>query len=153
MSQKINRKNSIDFIAAMNTVEPSVRMTEAISDKTIKMRSVHSSCPGFLCCVRSHDTGPKVGTQKQLAVLARIDMGSSILPIEKYLLEKMNVVSISNPSIINLYTNVKIFTNGKLLGITSQNPFIFVKELRDLRRKNLIYRHTSISVDQEELDI
>ena len=60
------------------------------------MRRFHSSMIGYVCCVQSADTGEKVGMQKQMAISAKISLGSSSGVLKEIILNDSNLIKLDN---------------------------------------------------------
>lgn len=148
-SQQLHRKNQINVISALRNVNTANTSSAKQSSRANEMRRFHSSMIGYICCVQSADTGEKVGMQKQMAISAKICLGSSSEILKDIILEDNNLIKL-NDKLTNLeiYNKklTKVFVNGDWLGCTI-NYLEFMNKYRNKRRKNEIHYLTTIVFD------
>ena len=148
-SQQLHRKNQINVISALRNINTANTSSAKQSSRANEMRRFHSSMIGYVCCVQSADTGEKVGMQKQMAISAKICLGSSSKILKDIILEDSALIKLDN-KLTNLEIHskklTKVFVNGDWLGCCS-NYLDFMTRYRNKRRKNQIHYLTTITFD------
>ncbi len=148
-SQQLHRKNQINVISALRNINTTNTSSAKQSARANEMRRFHSSMIGYVCCIQSADTGEKVGMQKQMAISAKISLGSSSDALKDIIKDDPDLMLLTN-SLTNLeiYTKklTKVFVNGDWLGCTNDCK-LFCKKYRNMRRNNKIHYLTTISFD------
>lgn len=148
-SQQLHRKNQINVISALRNINTTNTSSAKQSSRANEMRRFHSSMIGYVCCVQSADTGEKVGMQKQMAISAKISLGSSSDVLKEIILNDENLIKLNNElTNLEIYTKklTKVFVNGDWLGCCL-NFATFSKHYRIMRRENKIHYLTTISFD------
>lgn len=154
-SQQLHRKNPINVISALRNINTTNTSSAKQSARANEMRRVHSSTIGYVCCIQSADTGEKVGMQKQMAISARISLGSSSEILKDILLKDNDLIKLT-PELTNadIYNKklTKVFVNGYWLGCCS-NYAEFASKYRIMRRTWKIHYMTSINMDVRTNDL
>jgi DNA-directed RNA polymerase beta subunit len=148
-SQQLHRKNQINVISALRNINTANTSSAKQSSRANEMRRFHSSMIGYVCCVQSADTGEKVGMQKQMAISAKVCLGSSSEILKDIILEDPNLIKLDHKlTNLEIYTKklTKIFINGDWLGCCT-NYLEFMTKYRNKRRKNEIHYLTTIAFD------
>lgn len=145
-SSKMNdRRNPQATVALMRLINTPGGGNSKRTKRAEDLRSVHGSQLGYICIVRTAETGEHVGMQKEMAYSASITASS-----DPYIVEDIvsAMVHDNNTDLIEVerggYSSVLI--NGKPVGYV-ENPFIFADNLRQLRRSGKINYKVSISVN------
>lgn len=148
-SQQLHRKNQINVISALRNINTTNTSSAKQSSRANEMRRFHSSMIGYVCCVQSADTGEKVGMQKQMAISAKICLGTSSQILKDIILNDSELIKLNN-SLTNLeiYNKklTKVFVNGDWIGCCV-NLLEFSNKYKTKRRKNEIHYLTTISFD------
>lgn len=145
-SQQLHRKNQINVISALRNINTANTSSAKQSSRANEMRRFHSSMIGYVCCVQSADTGEKVGMQKQMAISAKVCLGSSSEVLKDIILEDSDLIKLDNKlTNLEIYTRklTKVFVNGDWLGCTD-NYLSFMKKYKNKRRNNEIHYLTTI---------
>jgi DNA-directed RNA polymerase beta subunit len=148
-SQQLHRKNQINVISALRNINTTNTSSAKQSARANEMRRFHSSMIGYVCCVQSADTGEKVGMQKQMAISAKISLGSSSDVLKKIVLDDPNLIKLDNNlTNLEIYNKklTKVFVNGDWLGC-SNDYLTFTNSYRHKRRTNKIHYLTTITFD------
>jgi DNA-directed RNA polymerase beta subunit len=148
-SQQLHRKNQINVISALRNINTANTSSAKQSSRANEMRRFHSSMIGYVCCVQSADTGEKVGMQKQMAISAKVCLGSSSEILKDIIIEDPNLIKLDNKlTNLEIYTKklTKVFVNGDWLGCCN-NYLEFMTKYRNKRRKNEIHYLTTITFD------
>jgi len=148
-SQQLHRKNQINVISALRNINTTNTSSAKQSSRANEMRRFHSSMIGYVCCVQSADTGEKVGMQKQMAISAKISLGSSSDVLKDIVLNDKNLIKLNNQlSNLEIYTKklTKVFVNGDWLGCCLDFDE-FSTKYRNMRRENKIHYLTTIVFD------
>ena len=112
--------------------------------KTFGPRKLHNSQWGFVCPTESPDGG-NVGIINHLSIIAKVTTNISESGILECL-KDINLLFISDIIIDNLYSYVKVFLNGRIIGLYD-NPGFLYKYLKLLKLNSIININTSISWD------
>lgn len=148
-SLQLHRKNQINVISALRNINTTNTSSAKQSSRANEMRRFHSSMIGYVCCVQSADTGEKVGMQKQMAISAKISLGSSSDVLKEIILNDPELIKLNNQlSNLEIYSKklTKVFVNGDWIGCCI-NFATFSKNYRNMRRTNTIHYLTTISFD------
>jgi DNA-directed RNA polymerase beta subunit len=148
-SQQLHRKNQINVISALRNINTNNTSSAKQSARANEMRRFHSSMIGYVCCVQSADTGEKVGMQKQMAISAKISLGSSSDILKEIVLSDKDIILLDRKlTNLEIYTKklTKVFVNGDWLGCCLDFAS-FSKKYREMRRNNKIHYLTTISFD------
>lgn len=148
-SQQLHRKNQINVISALRNINTANTSSAKQSSRANEMRRFHSSMIGYICCVQSADTGEKVGMQKQMAISAKICLGSSSEVLKDIILDDPELIILDNKlTNLEIYNKklTKIFVNGNWIGCCN-NYLNFMTKYRMKRRKNEIHYLTTITFD------
>lgn len=148
-SQQLHRKNQINVISALRNINTTNTSSAKQSSRANEMRRFHSSMIGYVCCVQSADTGEKVGMQKQMAISAKISLGSSSDVLKDIVKNDEKLIKLDNHlTNLEIYTKklTKVFVNGDWVGCCLDfNEFS--TRYRNMRRENKIHYLTTISFD------
>ncbi len=145
-SQQLHRKNQINVISALRNINTANTSSAKQSSRANEMRRFHSSMIGYVCCVQSADTGEKVGMQKQMAISAKVCLGSSSEVLKDIILEDSELIKLDNKlTNLEIYNKklTKVFVNGDWLGCTN-NYLEFMNKYKLKRRNNEIHYLTTI---------
>ena len=112
--------------------------------KLAKPRQLHNTHWGMVCPAETPE-GQACGLVKNLALMAYISVGSADSAILEFL-EEYSTENLEEISPTSVCEATKIFVNGSWVGIT-RNPDDTVKNLRDLRRQNVISSEAAIVRD------
>lgn len=148
-SQQLHRKNQINVISALRNINTTNTSSAKQSERANEMRRVHSSTIGYVCVIQSADTGEKVGMQKQMAISARISLGSSSEILKEIVYSDENLIKLDDKlSNLEIYAKklTKVFVNGDWVGCCN-NYREFAKNYRNMRRNNTIHYMTTINMD------
>ena len=110
--------------------------------KAIGPRKLHNSQWGFICPTESPDGG-NTGIINHLTIISDITSNKSEKNILTALLD-LNLELIENIVNIDLINTVKVFINGKWVGL-HREPQILLKILKLMKINGIIHIHTSIS--------
>lgn len=144
LSQMLNRLNHLHSLSSLR------KIINPVSDtyKQTGPRHLHVSQWGTTCPLETPE-GAKTGIVKNMAMLENISIGlnSQIYIIQDYLEGKIETLENINP--IRLHTKYRIFLNGNMMGIeTDEWPIRLIhNELRNLRFNGDIDKTVSF-VDQ-----
>ena len=142
--QLLNRLTSIGAVSQL-------RRINTLGDMImIGQRKLHGSQFGIICPVETPDGG-NIGIKKHMSSMCHITFGINPEPIIK-LCHEIGVVPLSNITPKLVINKVKVFVNGKWIGMIEE-PQDFVNILRLYRRNGLINVFTSISFVIEDLEI
>jgi DNA-directed RNA polymerase beta subunit len=154
-SQQLHRKNQINVISALRNINTANTSSAKQSSRANEMRRFHSSMIGYICCVQSADTGEKVGMQKQMAISAKVCLGSSSEILKDILLEDSDLIKLDYKlTNLEIYTKklTKIFINGNWLGCCI-NYLDFMNRYKNKRRSNEIHYLTTITFDVQSNEL
>lgn len=154
-SQQLHRKNQINVISALRNINTANTSSAKQSSRANEMRRFHSSMIGYICCVQSADTGEKVGMQKQMAISAKVCLGSSSEILKDILLEDPDLIKLDYKlTNLEIYTKklTKIFINGNWLGCCI-NYLDFMNRYKNKRRRNEIHYLTTITLDVQSNEL
>eukprot|EP01095_Lingulamoeba_sp_RSL-Kostka_P010576 TRINITY_DN3844_c1_g1_i1.p1 TRINITY_DN3844_c1_g1~~TRINITY_DN3844_c1_g1_i1.p1 ORF type:complete len:1167 (-),score=408.30 TRINITY_DN3844_c1_g1_i1:82-3582(-) len=116
--------------------------------KLARPRQLHNTQWGIICPAETPE-GAACGLVKNLALMAKISVGTSANPIINYLSEINYYTDFHDVRATDISRAAKVFVNGAWVGIHS-HPSSLVKKLRDLRRKYLVSTETTIYRDIRE---
>lgn len=136
-SQQLDHGNDLNIKAQLRSV---VTMNTSSSKQTTRaeeMRRVHNTYPGYICPIKSKDTGEKVGMTKELACSAFVCLASSSVILKKTLLDDELVIKLDDvsPSRIHSEKLTKVFVNGDWIGLTADQNILAYK-YRMIRRQS-----------------
>ena len=147
VSQLLNRTNHVGTLSHLRRViSPLSR-----SQPHFEARDLHPTQWGKICPAETPE-GPNCGLVKNLGLASIISVGTDERIIENILID-LGVIPINEVKNVK-GDKVKVFLNGKLVGIHQQhNPFI--RQLREKRRKGEIGQHVNIGYyhDSNEIQI
>ena len=144
--QLLNRLSSIGAVSQLrriNTLGDMIMMGQ---------RKLHSSQFGIICPVETPDGG-NIGIKKHMSVLCHITFGTDPQPVVNLCYE-LDVVPLVNINPLDVYNSIKIFVNGRWIGINN-DPVKLMYLLKLYRRNGLINIFTSLSfaIEQKEIHI
>lgn len=152
-AQVLEYKNKLFVMGTMRTILPTTRVNNG--GKSLSMRAVDSSYPGFICLAQSAETGDRVGKIKQMAIYANITVGFSDQSLIHAIRNDPDVVQlskISGKSIFNRGMH-RVRVNGLWVGVTSLNVNDLAAKYRHKRRFGEINIETTIYVDQSTQEL
>lgn len=114
------------------------------SGKLIQPRKLHSTQWGVICPAETPEGG-SVGLVKNLAIAAKITVSSNSEYLVDYLYSK-DVIRFTYDIIEDLYDNVWVTLNGKILGIHKSGDMLY-QDLVQAKRNGIINPYTSIVWD------
>ena len=119
----------------------------------IGQRKLHSSQFGIICPVETPDGG-NIGIKKHMSVLCHITFGTDPQPVVNLCYYELDVVPLENINTADVYNNVKVFVNGRWIGINN-DPLKLMYLPKLYRRNGLINIFTSLSfvIEQKEIHI
>ena len=144
--QLLNRLTSIGAVSQLRRINT----LGSAQDIAIGQRKLHGSQFGIICPVETPDGG-NIGIKKHMSSMCYITFGINPEPIIKLCHEK-GVVPLSNITPKLVINKVKVFVNGKWIGMI-EDPMDFINILRLYRRNGLINVFTSISFVIEDFEI
>jgi len=142
--QSLNRLSSVGTLSHLrriNTLGDMIMMGQ---------RKLHGTQYGIICPAETPDGG-NIGIKKHMSVLSQITFGCNSEPIVKMLFEN-NVLPIEDLLPENIYNKVKIFVNGKWIGI-HEEPLKLYEHIKYLRRNGLINVFTSVAFNYNDMEI
>ena len=158
-SQQLHRKNQINVISTLRNINTKNTSSAKQSERANEMRRVHSSTIGYVCVIQSADTGEKVGMQKQMAISAKIALGSDSSVLKDIIRNDTDVIPLINADGDMLdgetiYTNrmTKVFVNGDWIGAVKDCDQ-FCQKYRTLRRTGKLHYMTTIALDVRSNEI
>ena len=153
MGNILNKKGLIQLLNRLSSIGAvsQLRRINTLGDMiAIGQRKLHGSQFGIICPVETPDGG-NIGIKKHMSSLCHITFGINPEPIIK-LCHEIGVVPLHNIVPKFVINKVKVFMNGKWIGIT-EDPIKCVVTLKLYRRNGLINVFTSISFVIEDLEI
>ncbi len=119
---------------------------DASSSKLVGPRQLHPSSIPFLCVVQTPEHA-KVGITKHFSLIS----SATIMSLDQYRMLKSIIVkkirNLQDLNIREIRNMFKVFLNGEWLGCIKE-PLEFVKQLREMKAKNIIDRqNTSVVPD------
>ena len=153
MGNILNKKGLIQLMNRLSSIGAvsHLRRINTLGDMImIGQRKLHGSQFGIICPVETPDGG-NIGIKKHMSSMCHITFGINPEPVIK-LCHEIGVVPLSNIIPRLVINKVKVFVNGKWIGITD-DPSNCVVTLRLYRRNGLINVFTSISFVIEDLEI
>lgn len=133
-SERIHRKNQLNFLTTMRTVRTTTSTVSTKQDRRAEeMRRAHPSYLGFIDTIQSAVTGTQVGMVKQMTMIASISEASSSETLKEVLLQDPTLIPLKNVFPYDIYNLTKILVNGDWIGCTKNAP-LFWYRYRDARR-------------------
>lgn len=114
------------------------------SGKLVQPRKLHSTQWGVICPAETPEGG-SVGLVKNLAIAAKITISSNSEYLVDYLYSK-DVIRFTYDIIEDLYDNVWVTLNGKIIGIHKSGDMLY-QDLVQAKRNGIINPYTSIVWD------
>ena len=147
-SNKVGVAQVLSRLTYMSTLSHLRRINTPLdkSGKLIEPRKLHGTSWGFLCPAETPE-GQSVGVVKNLSYLTIISGYSDSNPIYDYVLPKIKLLGTCD-----LYDKVKVFVNGRWLGIT-EDPISLYHDLKDKKYKGIINIYTSITFNYKQKEI
>lgn len=152
-SQMLNRKNSLNALAALRQVVSTSSDSSKQSERAHLMRRVHPSFWGMICPVHTSE-GEKVGQNKQMSMFASISSSASSEVLKKQLLDDSNVIALNtvSPERITSDQLSSIYVNGDWIGFTADSINLVTK-YRTMRRNLKLDPETTIYWDVEQDEV
>lgn len=116
----------------------------------IGQRKLHGTQYGMICPAETPDGG-NIGIKKHMSTMCQITFGCSPQPIIE-MLEDLGVVPLEYVTPNYIFNKVKVFVNGKWVGVHSQ-PLELFDTLQTYKRNALMNIFTSISFDYQNFEI
>ena len=113
-------------------------------------RKLHGTQYGMICPAETPDGG-NIGIKKHMSTMCQITFGCSPTPIID-MLEDLGVIPLEYLTPSYVFNKVKVFVNGKWVGIHG-NPLELFDTLQTYKRNSLINIFTSISFDYQNFEI
>jgi DNA-directed RNA polymerase II subunit RPB2 len=112
--------------------------------KSLKLRGLHQSHWGYICPYDSPE-GKPCGIVKNFTFLAKMSVESSKARLHDLIIIMIvNIIGLDNYEFITI--NVGVFINDDIIGyIEKEKANNFVKELKDMRDKNIIHEDVSVA--------
>jgi DNA-directed RNA polymerase II subunit RPB2 len=142
--QSLNRLSSVGTVSHLrriNTLGDMIMMGQ---------RKLHGTQYGIICPAETPDGG-NIGIKKHMSILAQITFGCSSAPIIKMLFDH-GVVPIEDLLPEHLFNKVKVFVNGKWIGI-HEDPISLHNSIKTLRRNGRINIFTSVAFNYIDMEI
>jgi DNA-directed RNA polymerase beta subunit len=146
VAQPLERKNKLNVIITMRTINASVSKVAKSTKRSDRIRYWHPSADGLICPAHTPETGEKVGTTKLLALTAIIsDSDDNDTLLKNFVLKDKAVTPLLDVSIPDIGRErlARIYVNGEWIGVCDK-PYDFVSRYRLLRREGQLGRFTSI---------
>lgn len=141
VTQVLNRINHLGALGMLTRMESHIEKSRKVSGP----RSLQCSHWGFICPVDTPD-GENCGLVKNLALLAKITIASDDQIVLNYM-DKLGLVELGIFSLTDMKRGMWLVQlNGKIVGGVSKSHE-FVEKLKQLRRRGLIDKYTSILED------
>jgi DNA-directed RNA polymerase beta subunit len=134
-TQNLERKNYLNMISTLRTVNTHNAGSAKQTERADLMRRVHPTYTGYICVAQSADTGEKVGMSKQLAITASVCSAGEALPLKLYLLSDPIVLPLDTVASPEIATRelARIFIDGQWIGCC-ERAYELVEKYRRLRR-------------------
>lgn len=154
-----NKKGIAQVVQRLSYLQTTsyLRRINSPTDSTVKLtspRHVHVTQYGY-CDPNESPEGAKIGLVKNLSLMATItNTLYSQIPIIKEFLSKYLIKYGNIPALLRrIYT--KVYLNGDLLGIHTENPLELVRKLKEARTYSKFHKHVSIcyNFDTNEIRI
>jgi len=136
VAQVLNRLTYLSTLSHLRRVNTPIDK----SGKLIEPRKLHGSTWGFLCPAETPE-GQSVGVVKNLSYMTNVSTYSDSTPIYEYI--KPYLIELNNYSTWLFYDKVKIFVNGRWIGVTNEPNKLFL-DLKDKKYKGMIHIYCSI---------
>ena len=136
VAQVLNRLTYLSTLSHLRRVNTPIDK----SGKLVEPRKLHGSTWGFLCPAETPE-GQSVGVVKNLSYMTNVSTYSDSTPIYEYV--KPYLIELNNYNTISFYDKVKIFVNGRWIGVTN-NPTELYIDLKDKKYKGMIHVYCSI---------
>lgn len=146
VAQPLERKNKLNVIVTMRTINASISKVAKSTKRSDKIRYWHPSADGLICPAHTPETGEKVGTTKLLALTAIVsDSDDNDTLLKNFILEDKVVTPLQDINIrdIGRLYLARIIVNGQWIGVC-QKGYEFAQRYRLLRREGYLDRFTSI---------
>ena len=144
VAQVLKRLTYLDMLSYMRRIKsPTGDSTSA--NKMIAPRLLHNTQFGYICPVETPE-GQPVGLVKHLSICASITTSMDSQNEIVLDLIKDHVISIEDITPYNLYKHIKLFLNGRLLGVSTDGVIIY-NILRQARFDSTIEKTISICFD------
>jgi DNA-directed RNA polymerase beta subunit len=149
-SQMVIRKNGFNPIVSARNIEGADIISKQ-SGRSEMSKEVQPPQHGYICSFASKDTGPKVGSSKEMtittiitpihngitfAIMDIINKDDLFISLDKVLSKDINKLKLA-----------KLFLNGNWIGFTNK-PYLFVQKYREFRRINKIDKYATIYWDE-----
>lgn len=118
--------------------------------KSVPPRLLNGTQWGIICAAETPE-GSSAGIVKHLALLSTVTLFSKTDIVTVHF-TGLGVINIDDVTSRELGLFTKVFINGAWVGVHAI-PHIFVKQLRDMRRKGVLHPYTSIHLDFERRSI
>jgi DNA-directed RNA polymerase beta subunit len=150
----LNRKNDLNYKAALNIIATSGNATATQTVRADEMRRVHPSTFGYRDSSQSAETGEEVGMKGNKACTVEISVSTSSAILKKIILGDSDIINLNNISNekFSKESLARVFVNGDWIGCC-KNEFIIYKKYVNKRRYGDIHPTTTIYTEilQREL--
>jgi len=136
VAQVLNRLTYLSTLSHLRRVNTPIDK----SGKLIEPRKLHGSTWGFLCPAETPE-GQSVGVVKNLSYMTNVSTYSDSTPIYEYI--QPYLFALDNYNTTEFYDKVKIFVNGRWIGVTNQPNELFLS-LKEKKYKGMIHIYCSI---------
>ena len=144
VGQQLMPKNQCNILSSLNSIiTHGEEVASKSNDRSMAMRMPHSSFLNYVGMMHSTDTGEKIGTVKQMAIMATLTEGSNSTVLKEIVLKNPEVIKYVMPREIGENKLWKIFVNGDWIGVCKDGDLI--NKFRAMRRAGEIDRKTIIA--------
>ena len=140
VAQVLNRLTFYATISHLRRVNTPIEK----SGKLVQPRKLHNTQWGIICPAETPEGG-SVGLVKNLAIAAKITIASNSEMVDK-LLDTHGLIRFTYDIIDQMYDNVSVTLNGKIVGIHKEASLLYSK-LIEAKREGSINPYTSIVWD------
>ena len=144
-SQTLQRKNDVNVISTLNSVNAPNATASKQNERADEMRRVHHAQIGYYDVSQSPDTGEGVGMDKQLGCMASVCGATSSYELTRKLLRDGHIIRLESvePEMITCDKLTKVFVNGGWIGCCQRGHDV-VAHYRHARRHGEIHHLTTI---------
>jgi DNA-directed RNA polymerase II subunit RPB2 len=136
VAQVLNRLTYLSTLSHLRRVNTPIDK----SGKLVEPRKLHGSTWGFLCPAETPE-GQSVGVVKNISYMTNVSTYSDSGPIYDYI--KPYVLPLDHYDTETFYDKVKVFVNGRWVGIT-HDPMGLFQDLKQKKHNGMIHIYCSI---------
>jgi len=144
VAQVLNRLTYLSALSHLRRINTPIDK----SGKLIEPRKLHGSTWGFICPAESPE-GQSVGVVKNISYMTTITTYCESIPIYDYV---SNYIILLDENISQFYDKVKVFINGRWIGITNKAIELY-HNLKEKKYKGILHIYTSIVFDYKNQEI